>query len=465
MSVVLDEASVGHVAIEVLVLADRPVVVKRALDGTGAALLQAELHRLAQARHPGVVQVLASTDHPTVGFALAWAGTATFETWAPTPDRLAAAMARVASTVADLHDRGLVHGRLLPEHVVVAGDGVPRLCGFGPGSAASVADDVEAMGHLVHEMLPDGTQAEPTPRHRWRRDGHWRGQLIAPLLTLADRATDPDPHARPTARRLADDLAELAAATTSAPGRPSTRQRPRRWRACAVAGLAAGAIALVRWAATVDGWAAASGLRRSSGAGDAVAVAALATAAALVARLAFGEVRSRRSGRAGEVPDDRTGSAPTAPGPRARRWSALVLSGAGLIATLAPRARGQVGDHAPASQSLRAADRRPTPLRDREVAPERASEPARGSQPQSPPSAPPIAVGPASEPPEASGAWTVRPGDHLWSIATQVVEQRGGAPGDEAAIERCWLAVIAANPEIEDPDLIWPGQRLVVPPA
>jgi nucleoid-associated protein YgaU len=64
---------------------------------------------------------------------------------------------------------------------------------------------------------------------------------------------------------------------------------------------------------------------------------------------------------------------------------------------------------------------------------------------------------PASAPPPTAAAptWTVEPGDHLWSVAERVV----GPDGDVAAY---WRRLLEANP-LPDPDLIFPGQTLVLP--
>ena len=37
----------------------------------------------------------------------------------------------LAATLGDLHDLGIVHGAVVPEHVIVSPDGRPVLCGFG----------------------------------------------------------------------------------------------------------------------------------------------------------------------------------------------------------------------------------------------------------------------------------------------------------------------------------------------
>jgi len=86
----------------------------------------------------------------------------------------------------------------------------------------------------------------------------------------------------------------------------------------------------------------------------------------------------------------------------------------------------------------------------------------------------------------AGGAtWTVAPGDSFWSIAAAVVEGEGGPPGGpqpgrarrrpalgtpstEEAVARYWVALVAANrsrlPVPGDPDLLFTGDRIVLPP-
>jgi nucleoid-associated protein YgaU len=70
-----------------------------------------------------------------------------------------------------------------------------------------------------------------------------------------------------------------------------------------------------------------------------------------------------------------------------------------------------------------------------------------------PPAAAPVPPpGPAPPP---RGTWVVEPGDHLWSIAERT------APGD---VVRYWLALVEANRDrLADPDLVLPGQVLVLP--
>lgn len=63
--------------------------------------------------------------------------------------------------------------------------------------------------------------------------------------------------------------------------------------------------------------------------------------------------------------------------------------------------------------------------------------------------------------------WTIEPGQHLWSIAESVLEERLGRPATDAEIDPYWRSLIEvnrpvlANPDL--PDLVFPGQVLTVP--
>ncbi len=67
----------------------------------------------------------------------------------------------------------------------------------------------------------------------------------------------------------------------------------------------------------------------------------------------------------------------------------------------------------------------------------------------------------AAEPTQAPRTVEVRPGDCLWSIAAAHLP----AGADDADVARAWPAWYTANAETigADPDLLLPGQRLVVP--
>ena len=81
------------------------------------------------------------------------------------------------------------------------------------------------------------------------------------------------------------------------------------------------------------------------------------------------------------------------------------------------------------------------------------------------PSEPAPGAGPAEDGSTASAhTYRVRPGDSLWAIACRVLRQASQTPAD-AEVDRYWRAIYAANLSVvgEDPDLIFPGQLLVLP--
>ena len=73
-----------------------------------------------------------------------------------------------------------------------------------------------------------------------------------------------------------------------------------------------------------------------------------------------------------------------------------------------------------------------------------------------------------SAPPGADGTWTVAPGDSFWSIAEELVTPPGGPPTTDRQIARHWRRLIDANrgrlADPDNPDLLLPGQRLLLPP-
>ncbi|MBT8212286.1 MAG: LysM peptidoglycan-binding domain-containing protein [Acidimicrobiia bacterium] len=71
---------------------------------------------------------------------------------------------------------------------------------------------------------------------------------------------------------------------------------------------------------------------------------------------------------------------------------------------------------------------------------------------------------PALEDPSVDHHYVVAPGDSLWAIASRHLDARG-LPSSDADVNRFWRDIYGANRAVIgcDPDLIHPGQRLVVP--
>jgi hypothetical protein len=98
-----------------------------------------------------------------------------------------------------------------------------------------------------------------------------------------------------------------------------------------------------------------------------------------------------------------------------------------------------------------------------------------------PPAAPLPAATPAAYTPAAPNAatpatldvdptvWVVEPGDSLWSIAEDVTSSADGSPPAERDVARYWQRLVQANRanliDPDNPDLLLPGQQVVVPPT
>jgi hypothetical protein len=241
------------------------VVTKKAETPAEVARLRREAVALDHARHPGVVELI-GLEHPgelrlraVDGPCLADSLGAGRAPWTVT--ELLAFAAEAATTVADLHDIGVIHGQLTAQHVLIGSERRPVLCSLshgadgpegdadGPeGDAAGPEGDVAALGQLLAQSKA-GVVGLGEP-----------GAADA-LDHAVSSATDPDPARRPTARALARMLAE-----------PAPRRRPPAVRGSA---RAAAAIVVVLLAAAFwlrPGSAASSGRFRVSEPGDPVAV-------------------------------------------------------------------------------------------------------------------------------------------------------------------------------------------------
>ncbi|HET9608365.1 MAG TPA: hypothetical protein VFP06_02085, partial [Acidimicrobiales bacterium] len=122
--------------------------------------------------------------------------------WGGSVAAVAGLGAAVASTLADLYDMGIVHGRLDGSHVLVADDGRPRLCGLAGAEGAVANDDVAALGALLGELL--ARCPDPPPRRLARRRASATARRA--LEQVVEQATDPVATRRPTARALAEAI-------------------------------------------------------------------------------------------------------------------------------------------------------------------------------------------------------------------------------------------------------------------
>ena len=210
---------------ELIADASSAVVVKRATGVTAAARLRAEAERLVNAAHPGVVELLSSsgTDDRWELW-LAHAGRPLDVVGAMSVAQVARLVAAAAATLADLHERGVVHGRVDASHVLIGEHGRPVLCGLGAAAPGSTpADDVAALGGLLAALLGSAPDMEPIPERRWLPRRSWSGWERRSLLLVADHAAADPPTRRPTARRMAAAIAEAvpgAAVATLAPASP-----------------------------------------------------------------------------------------------------------------------------------------------------------------------------------------------------------------------------------------------------
>ena len=180
-----------------------------------------EIEVLTRLDHPGVVRFLDSSDEDgEIELVTKWVGQHSLATSPPLPtDRLAATIAALADTLADLHADGVVHNRVERSHVLLGPDG-PVLCGFGDAdlldgparTTARVTGDVCAVGRLLGGLLEPTDDLEPIPDRRLPRPGtrRWDGYRRRALLTLADQATADDPARRPSMRGLAEAIREAA---------------------------------------------------------------------------------------------------------------------------------------------------------------------------------------------------------------------------------------------------------------
>ena len=103
------------------------------------------------------------------------------------------------------------------------------------------------------------------------------------------------------------------------------------------------------------------------------------------------------------------------------------------------------------------------------AAPPTDSNPGAAGVPADPTTTRPAASTSPSTPAPASATWTIRPGEHLWRVATATLAQSWDRAPDDAQVAAYLDALIATNRGRlvvpGDPDLVFPGQVFVLPPV
>ena len=196
--------------------AGRRVLAKVAGNAEEALRLEHEAAQLEAARHPGVVELVGVDGHG-IGSILLTAhvdGPTLAEVGRLPLEESAGLLAALASTLADLHVLGLVHGAVCPEHVIVGPGGRPVLCGLAYGGRSGEPAGPPAL--LPREFADPAREAESATDPS--SDVFALGALarfLAPefpaghvLARVAAEALSNDPSARPTARALAEALQE-----------------------------------------------------------------------------------------------------------------------------------------------------------------------------------------------------------------------------------------------------------------
>ncbi len=469
-----------------------PLVVKRALDPSAAGLLGHEREVLAGLSHPNIIEVARRDEgQQCVDLVTYLAGRTTLADRPPSDPLTAIRTAvQLATTLAELHDLGWAHGAVRAEHCIVSPGGSIVLCSFRRAMRVSGPEAPAAVGDVVALVELLTSFADANPRRRTPE---------AAMATVLATAANHTPSARHLAGQLAGLLGDRATSAVGRRDRPPSRERrrPRHRRrspapavavrlvACLTAGIA---IWLLRPSA-------------SRGVGSADDLAAPLRTLIQVARIiglaaaAYGVVVTGLTLAALLTKSSRLAHAAERIGPSPlRRWvtglTSLGLLGAGLgaIASGAPRAaaveapparspRPRAGPSttgaAPTTTSTTTTTTTTsTPSTSDEPSPatsaiatsdrdgsDAASDAVVTAQPAVAPTIPAPPAAPLT-------TWHTAPGDDLWHIARSVLEASGHASASNAEVGHYWQALIAANRDrVSDPDLIYPGQLIDLPPV
>ena len=121
-----------------------------------SARLRREAQILKRLAHPGIVQFVDFVEGDEVELQLAFVGPDSWASRPPaTPSETVEALAAAASTIADLHSLGTAHRALCPEHVLVAPDRRPVLCGLADAAEADEAgraQDLAGFAKLIDHL-------------------------------------------------------------------------------------------------------------------------------------------------------------------------------------------------------------------------------------------------------------------------------------------------------------------------
>lgn len=135
----------------------RLIAVRSALEPEGRARLRHEAAMLAKIDHPGVVRLVDHEEGPPARLRTAFVGPDSWRTHPPTGADVAEGLACVAAILADMHEAGVAHGGIRPDHVLVDVSGRPVLCGLAdaaPARAETIATDIADFVALGRDLAP-----------------------------------------------------------------------------------------------------------------------------------------------------------------------------------------------------------------------------------------------------------------------------------------------------------------------